>query len=80
MVVCEEILVNTPNLTGSQSDLVRADMVFYEMPGGGAVFSTSSIAWMGSLSHNGYDNNVSRLTENVLRRFADQAPFPSPGA
>jgi N,N-dimethylformamidase len=35
---------------------------------------------MGSLSHNGYDNNVSRLTENVLRRFADPAPFTSPGS
>jgi N,N-dimethylformamidase len=67
--------VNTPDLTGSQSDLVRADMVFYEMPGGGAVFTTGSIAWMGSLSHNKYDNNVSRITENVLRRFADAKPF-----
>jgi N,N-dimethylformamidase len=75
MVVCEEILVNTPDLTGSQSDLVRADMVFYEMPGGGAVFTTGSIAWMGSLSHNRYDNNVSRITENVLRRFVDETPF-----
>jgi N,N-dimethylformamidase len=61
--------VNSPNLTGSQSDLVRADLVFFEMPAGGAVFSTGSIAWIGSLSHNGHDNNVSRITENVLRRF-----------
>jgi N,N-dimethylformamidase len=75
MVVCEEILVNTPDLTGSQSDLVRADMVFFEKPGGGAVFTTGSIAWMGSLSHNKYDNNVSRITENVLRRFIDPKPF-----
>jgi N,N-dimethylformamidase len=75
MVVCEEILVNLPNLTGTQSDLVRADMVFYEMPGGGAVFTTGSIAWMGSLSHNNYDNNVSRITENVLRRFLDPRPL-----
>ncbi len=75
MVVTEEILVNAPNLNGSQSDLVRADMVFFETPNGGAVFTTGSIAWMGSLSHNGYDNNVSRITENVLRRFVDQTPF-----
>ncbi len=75
MVVCEEILVNAPNFTGSQSDLVRADMVFYEMPGGGVVFTTGSIAWMGSLSHNKYDNNVSRITENVLRRFVDTKAF-----
>jgi N,N-dimethylformamidase len=50
-------------------------MVFYETPGGGAVFSTSSIAWAGALAHNGYDNNVSRLTENVVRRFLDPRPF-----
>jgi N,N-dimethylformamidase len=77
MVVCEEILVNAPNLTGSQSELVRADMVFFETPAGGAVFSTGSIAWIGSLSHNGYANNVSRITENVLRRFLDPAPLPA---
>jgi N,N-dimethylformamidase len=44
-------------------------MVYFETPNDGAVFSTSSINWMGSLSHNGYDNNVSRITENVLREF-----------
>jgi N,N-dimethylformamidase len=77
MVVCEEILVNAPNFTGSQSDLVRADLVFFEMPQGGAVFSTGSIAWIGSLSHNRYENNVSRITENVLRRFCDPTPFVS---
>jgi len=75
MVVCEEILVNTPDLTGSQSPLVRADLVFFETPKGGGVFSVSSIAWMGSLSHNNYDNNVSRITENVLRRFVDPKPL-----
>ena len=53
----------------------RQDLVFFETPNGGAVFSTGSIAWAGSLAHNGYDNNVSRLTENVLRRFLDSAPF-----
>ena len=50
-------------------------MVFYEALHGGAVFSTSSIAWAGALSHNGYQNNVSRITENVIRRFLDPAPF-----
>jgi N,N-dimethylformamidase len=50
--------------------LVRADMVYFECPNDGAVFSTGSIAWSASLSHNGYDNPVSRITDNVLRRFA----------
>jgi N,N-dimethylformamidase len=53
-------------------------MVFFELPAGGAVFSVSSIAWCGSLSHDGYDNAVSRITENVLRRFAADAPLPPP--
>ena len=53
-------------------------MVFYEHPGGGAVFSTGSIAYVGSLPHRGYDNTVSRLTLNVLRRFLDPAPFTVP--
>jgi N,N-dimethylformamidase len=50
-------------------------MVFYETPNGGAVWSASSIAWAGSLSHHNYDNNVSRLTNNVLKRFLDPSPF-----
>ena len=54
---------------------IRADMVFFETPNGGAVFSTGSIAWAGSLGHNGYDNNVARITGNVLRRFIDPTPL-----
>lgn len=48
---------------------IHADMVFFETPNDGAVFSVGSICWCGSLSHNNYDNNVSRITENVLRKF-----------
>jgi N,N-dimethylformamidase len=36
---------------------------------GGAVFAAGSVAWTGSLSDHGYENSVSRITENVLRRF-----------
>ncbi|MEQ8732145.1 MAG: hypothetical protein RLO02_13970 [Roseitalea porphyridii] len=57
---------------------LRADMVFFETEGGGAVFSVGSIAWSGSLSYNGYDNNVCRITTNVLRRFNDAQPFEMP--
>ena len=59
----------------SAMSTVRADMVFYEVDGGGAVFSTGSIAWFGALATNNYDNDVSRVTENVLRRFSDPAGF-----
>ena len=65
-------------VNGENCPHVRCDMVFYETPNGGAVFSTSSIAFAGSLAHNNYANNVSRLLENVVRRFLDSNPFPAP--
>jgi N,N-dimethylformamidase len=75
LVVCEEILINYPGLGGQEHDFVRADIVFYELASGGAVFSSSSIAWAGSLAHNDYQNNVARMTKNVLKRFIDLTPF-----
>ncbi|MEX2650038.1 MAG: N,N-dimethylformamidase beta subunit family domain-containing protein, partial [Alphaproteobacteria bacterium] len=69
--------INNANamMDGRQNPNVRADMTIYETPNGGAVFSVGSIAWLGSLSHRGFDNNVSRVTENVLRRFLDPKPI-----
>jgi N,N-dimethylformamidase len=69
LLVVEEIALNLHGLGGTEHRDVRADMTYYQTKSGGAVFSTSSIAWAGSLSHNGYDNNVSRITANVLDRF-----------
>ena len=60
------------------ADRIRADMVFFETEGGGAVFSVGSIAWSGSLSYSEYENNVARITENVLSRFMDPEPFEMP--
>ena len=77
-LVNEEMNVSFAGADGRFSPAVRADMVFYEHPGGGAVFSTGSIAYVGSLAHQGYANNVSRLTLNVLRRFLDPTPFAAP--
>ena len=74
----EEFVTTTRALDGLQHGRVRADMVFFETPGGGAVWSTGSIAWATSLSPNGFENNVSRITENVLRRFLDPRPFDPP--
>ena len=67
--VVEEVLISDSRQGGTVNPLVRADMVYFECPNGGAVFSTGSIAWCGSLSYNNYDNNVSRVTDNVLRQF-----------
>ena len=76
--VKEEFNHSTACISGDVQPLVRCDMVFLECPNGGAVFSTSSISWGGSLSHNNYDNNVSRIMENVVKRFLDPTPFPPP--
>lgn len=55
-------------LTAGPPPVPRADMTYTEHPGGGAVFSVGSIAWGLSLGHDD-DNDVSEITENVLRRF-----------
>ncbi|MBK1870676.1 N,N-dimethylformamidase beta subunit family domain-containing protein [Aestuariivirga sp. YIM B02566] len=73
-----EVGANHPGMDGIESPLVRADMVFFETLNGGAVFSTGSIGWAGSLAHDGYDNNISRITRNVLERFIAPAPFAMP--
>lgn len=74
-LVNEEMSITVPTVTAPVEARIQADMVFFETVGGGAVFNVGSIAWPGSLSHNGYDNNVSKLTRNVLDRFIDPAPF-----
>ena len=77
-LVNEAVLVGHGATDAPQNAAIRADMVFFECPSGGAVFSTGSIAYPGSLPHNRYDNNIARLTTNVLRRFADPTPFELP--
>ncbi|HLZ31158.1 MAG TPA: N,N-dimethylformamidase beta subunit family domain-containing protein [Chloroflexota bacterium] len=74
-VTVEDVPIMVPGQGGAESPKVRADIVFFATPGGGAVFSVGSINWLGSLGWNGYANNVSRVTENVLRRFLDPGPF-----
>jgi len=71
----EEFLSTIPPMPDRK---VRSDLVFFECPNGGAVFSTGSIAWAGALAHESFTNNVARITENVLRRFMDPKPFPLP--
>ena len=76
----EEVTSTFPNIDGPQNPRVRAELAFFETPNGGGVFCTGSIAWAGSLWHRGYDNNVSRITGNVLRRFKDPKPLMSPNS
>ena len=61
---------------GHENPQVRADMIYYKTPKGGAVFGPGSLVWCGSLSHNNYDNNVSRILENVINGFLKDGPLP----
>jgi N,N-dimethylformamidase len=55
-----------------------ASLTFFETPSGGAVFSVGSMAYIGALNHNGFDNDIARITTNVLRRFSDPQAFKAP--
>lgn len=62
----EETLFPMINTTDTTSDKVRSDIVFFDTPSGGAVFSVGSINWVGALAWNVFDNNVARITANVV--------------
>jgi hypothetical protein len=53
---------------GLNPDNGGADMVHFDAPGGGAVFSVGSICYPSSMP---VDQSVSRITANVLRRFSE---------
>ena len=72
VVVHEERLGFDTTIPGrTLEQLIRADMVHVEKPNGGALFSVGSITYCGSLPAKNYDNDVSRLTFNVLNRFGE---------
>lgn len=80
VLVPEEQLTHITTWAGKPAtELIRADLTFFETPNNGAVFSTGSITFCGSLLHNKGNNNVSRLIRNVLDRFLDpNAKFAMP--
>ncbi len=59
---------------GPHDPLVRGDMTYFERGCGGAVFSVGSITWSGSLSYRDYENNVARISTNVLCDFVRRGP------
>lgn len=71
----EEMLVSRPTIAAPFTPAVRADMVLQPVPGGGAVFASGSIAWIGGLSADQGDAAVQRITRNVLSRLLDPAPL-----
>ena len=79
-LVAEEVLIPHGATDAVINPDIHADLTFFETGQGGAVFSTGSIAYSGSLGWNSFDNNLFHLTTNVLNRFKDPTPFPEPGA
>ncbi|HLJ20389.1 MAG TPA: N,N-dimethylformamidase beta subunit family domain-containing protein, partial [Stellaceae bacterium] len=78
LLVNEEMLSNSRGVDGTLNSRIKADIVFFETPAGGAVFSTGSIAFVASLAHDNYRNNVSRMLRNAVDRFLDPTPFNIP--
>lgn len=83
LLVMEDYGFNQQGLDGTQHPRVRSDIAFHETPNGGGCFAFSSIAFCGSLPWNNADpakNNISRLVKNVLDRFMQDGPLPTPPA
>jgi N,N-dimethylformamidase len=74
-LVPEEQYFVHSGMNGPEHPLVHGDIVYFSTPNGGAMFSSSSMAWCASLSWNKYKNNVARMTSNVLRYFAADGPL-----
>jgi N,N-dimethylformamidase len=61
--------------SGPVNPLVYSDIALTKYLGGGAVFSTGSIQWSGSLLTTN-DTTVSQITQNVLQRFDSPGSLP----
>ena len=73
ILVPEEMLTHLTNISGEPNESTkRADMVFFENQNGGMVFAVGSITFCGSLPWHNFDNNISRLLENVITHFSDR--------
>ena len=71
VLVPEEQLTHITTIPGQpHKALIRADMTWFDVPGGGEVFSVGSITFCGALPVNHFDNDISRILDNVLRRFS----------
>ena len=74
ILVPEEMLTHLTTLPGSTAEeLLHADIIWFDLPGGGSVFSVGSITFCGSLPHNNFNNSVSQLLLNVVRHVLPKA-------
>ena len=68
----EETMFPMTNTTGTTSDKIRGDLVFFETATGGAVFSVGSMNWVGALAWKKYENNIAQMTGNALHEFIER--------
>ncbi|ONI90371.1 hypothetical protein ALI144C_03225 [Actinosynnema sp. ALI-1.44] len=61
-------------------DRHRADVTLQRTAAGGQVFAAGALGWCGALSRRGDDNDVSRLTADVLRSFCEGTVTDSAGS
>jgi N,N-dimethylformamidase len=74
-IATEDTPVVLPDQGGPfRPDRVRADMVYFTIDGGGAVFSVGSICYAGGLAWNNFDNDLSTITTRVLKSFCSTLP------
>jgi len=74
-LVIEDQLLAMPNQGGpDRPDVVRCDMVYFPIEGGGAVFSGSSIAYCGALAWNDFENDLATVSTRVLKSFCSSLP------
>lgn len=77
VTVPEELLNHLHTVTGEPpEEMIRAEIIHAKLKNGGELFSVGSITFCGSLVSNDCQNGVSRMLENVVRRFSTAASDP----
>ena len=76
VLVPEENYFAFPGMYAPEHPMVKADIVYFSTPKGGAMWTPASMSWCGSLQYDDGDNNVSQMTANVLRYFAQDGELP----
>lgn len=71
----EEMLDPAPGLGGTENEKIQSNLAIHQNDNFGGFFSVGSIAWAGSMAWNNYDNEVSRLTFNILESFVKKKRF-----
>lgn len=73
-IATEDLAYPALNTLGTRTSLIGSDLVYYISSGGGAVFSVGSINWYFSLAWDNYQNDVARLTGNIIKGFLSGKP------